>query len=153
MVADTYLTLTDEGRSSFFRMLADDFWTDANAVDAAVRELRLSDERRAPERALRAALTPAVTDLLHLFTGLDGGVKFLVDLRADTLRLRGDDEALRDLDGRDEVFTRHTLRCRAARAAPHHLGRAREPSREADLLRSGAHDPVVGRPEEPSRLR
>jgi malonyl-CoA decarboxylase len=36
--------------------------------------------------------------LLHLFTGLDGGVKFLVDLRADTRRLGGNDPALRDLD-------------------------------------------------------
>jgi malonyl-CoA decarboxylase len=36
---------------------------------------------------LRAALTPPVNALLRLFTGLDNGVKFLVDLRADVLRL------------------------------------------------------------------
>ena len=38
--------------------------------------------------ALPAALTPgAVARLLQLFTGLDDGVKFLVDLSADELRL------------------------------------------------------------------
>ena len=97
-VADAYLTLSDEGRANFVRMLAVDFWTDPNEVDAAVRELRLSDERREPEQTLRVALTPAVTELLHLFTGLDGGVKFLVDLRADTHRLGGNDPVLQDLD-------------------------------------------------------
>jgi malonyl-CoA decarboxylase len=45
---------------------------------------------------LRAALTPPADTLLHLFTGLDGGVKFLVDLRADVLRLGTDDRV--DLD-------------------------------------------------------
>ena len=42
------------------------------------------------ERALRAALTPPTARLLRSFTGLDDGVKFLVDLRADNLRLAAD---------------------------------------------------------------
>jgi malonyl-CoA decarboxylase len=96
VIADAYLTLHDDGRRNFLSMLAHDFWTDAAAVDDAVRELRLSDDRRPAERRLREALTPSVNALLRLFTGLDDGVKFLVDLRADVLRL-GDD-SLRDLD-------------------------------------------------------
>jgi malonyl-CoA decarboxylase len=35
--------------------------------------------------------------LLRLFTGLDGGVKFLVDLRGDVLRVGSGDDALSDL--------------------------------------------------------
>ncbi len=96
VIADAYLTLNDEGRRNFLTMLARDFWTDPARVDDAVRELRLTDDRRPAERALRDALTPAVSALLGLFTGLDGGVKFLVDLRGDVLRLG--DESLRDLD-------------------------------------------------------
>ena len=38
--------------------------------------------------ALRDTLTPPAGRLLRLFTGLDGGVKLLVDLRADLLRVR-----------------------------------------------------------------
>jgi malonyl-CoA decarboxylase len=43
-------------------------------------------------------LVPPAARLLHLFTGLDGGVKLLVDLRADLLRHVEDDHDLRDLD-------------------------------------------------------
>jgi len=58
----------------------------------------LRDDRRAAERRLRDALAPKADHLLRLFTGLDGGVKFLVDLRADGLRLDRTDPALTDLD-------------------------------------------------------
>jgi malonyl-CoA decarboxylase len=97
-VADAYVTLSDTGRRNFIVMLAREFWTDPGAVDEAVRELRLSDDRRSAERQLRNALTPPAASLLRLFTGLEGGVKFLVDLRADVLRLGEGDDALADLD-------------------------------------------------------
>ncbi len=97
-VADAYITLNDAGRKAFLALLATEFWTDATTVDAAVRDLRLADDRRPAERRLRSALTPPAASLLRLFTGLDGGVKFLVDLRADVLRLAGNDPALADLD-------------------------------------------------------
>jgi malonyl-CoA decarboxylase len=97
-VADAYTTLSDDGRRHFFELLAREFWSDPERVDAAMRDVRLADDRRPAERRLREALTPPAATLLHLFTGLDGGVKFLVDLRADVLRLAGDDPALADVD-------------------------------------------------------
>jgi len=97
-IADAYLTLSDDGRRNFFLLLAREFWSDAAQVDDAVTALRLADDRRTAERALRDALTPKADKLLRLFTGLDGGVKFLVDLRADALRVGGDDAELSDLD-------------------------------------------------------
>src|SRR3954469_20111931 len=97
-VADAYVTLSDTGRRTFIDMLARDFWTDPAAVDQAVRELPSSDNRRRAERQLRDALVPPAASLLRLFTGLEGGVKFLVDLRADVLRLGDGDAALADLD-------------------------------------------------------
>ena len=60
--------------------------------------MRLSDERRSAERHLRDALVPPAASLLRLVTGLEGGVKFLVDLRADVLRLADGDDGLVDLD-------------------------------------------------------
>lgn len=96
-VADAYLTLDDDGRRKFLHMLATEFWTDHSAVDDAIRALRQGDDRRGTERALRDALAPPADSLLRLFTGLDGGVKFLVDLRGDVLRVGGRDDALADL--------------------------------------------------------
>jgi malonyl-CoA decarboxylase len=97
-VADAYLTLSPDGRRNFLLMLTHDFWSDPAVVDDAARVLRASDDRRAGERQLRAALMPRCNELLRLFTGLEGGVKFLVDLRADNLRLAGNDPELLDLD-------------------------------------------------------
>jgi malonyl-CoA decarboxylase len=97
-IADAYVTLSDDGRRAFLHMLATEFWTDARAVDDAVDELRSATNRRAAEQRLRDALSPPADRLLRLFTGLDGGVKFLVDLRADVLRVTDSDPALADLD-------------------------------------------------------
>lgn len=96
-VADAYLTLSDDGRRKFLHMLATEFWTDHAAVDDAVRNVQRGGNRLVTEQNLREALTPRAVTLLRLFTGLDGGVKFLVDLRADVLRVGGDDDALYDL--------------------------------------------------------
>jgi malonyl-CoA decarboxylase len=96
-IADAYLTLSDLGRRNFLLLLAREFWSDAAAVDAVVAAWPPVRDRRRVERQLRDALTPRADELLRLFTGLDGGVKFLVDLRADVLRFTDDDPALADL--------------------------------------------------------
>ncbi|MCU1464439.1 MAG: malonyl-CoA decarboxylase [Actinomycetia bacterium] len=97
-VADAYIALSDDGRHNFLRLLARDFWTDARKVDDAVAALRFGQNRRTDERRLRDVLVPPADRLLRLFSGLEGGVKFLVDLRADALRVGGDDVELTDLD-------------------------------------------------------
>ena len=92
-IADAYNALSDQGRLRFFAMLAHDFWTDAANVDHAIATRQAAHgeaSRRGAERALRAALTPPAARLLQLFTSLDDGVKFLVDLRGDELRIAGD---------------------------------------------------------------
>jgi malonyl-CoA decarboxylase len=97
-VADAYLALSDDGRRNFMLMLTRDFWTNTPAVDDAIDALKNSPDRRAAERQLRHALVPPADRLLRLLTGLEGGVKFLVDLRADVLRNAGADAELADLD-------------------------------------------------------
>jgi malonyl-CoA decarboxylase len=97
-VADAYLALSDDGRRNFMLMLTRDFWTNTPAVDDAIDELKNGADRRAAERRLRHALVPPADRLLRLLTGLEGGVKFLVDLRADVLRNAGADAELADLD-------------------------------------------------------
>ena len=78
-------------------MLAHDFWTDPGAVDDAIDALRRGADRRGAERTLRDALLPPAARLIGLLAGLEGGVKFLVDLRADVLRIASVDTDLADL--------------------------------------------------------
>ena len=97
-VADAYVALSDDGRRNFLQMLARDFWTDPGTVDDAIDALRFGDDRRNAERRLRDALAPPADRLLRLMAALEGGVKFLVDLRADLLRVANGDAELADLD-------------------------------------------------------
>ena len=155
-IADAYLTLTDAGRERFFRMLARDFWIDPDAVAYAAEVLGRAETplaRRKAEHELRHALTPAAGRLLRLFTGLDGGVKLLVDLRADLLRFAGDDEELAQVD---EELYQHLVTLfdvgllslqRITWDAP------AVAAREAHRVRGRARDRLVGRPQEPARLR
>ena len=99
-IADAYSSLSDRGRIRFFVLLARDFWTDATAVDRAIATRYAATDEKSrfeAERELRAALTPQAARLLRLFTGLQEGVKFIVDLRADELRL-GHDPTTSDED-------------------------------------------------------
>jgi malonyl-CoA decarboxylase len=101
-VADAYLTLTDDGRHRFLLLLAREFWSDPGAVDKAIAAVAdVSDDpakRRTAEGALRDALTPPALHVLRLFTALDGGVRLLVEMRSDLLRLADDEPELFDLD-------------------------------------------------------
>jgi malonyl-CoA decarboxylase len=97
-VADAYVALSDDGRRNFALMLARDFWSDPDDVDVAVAALGSAPDRRAAERHLRDALLPPADRLLRLLSGLEGGVKFLVDLRADVLRSVSGEVELSDLD-------------------------------------------------------
>lgn len=97
-VADAYVALSDDGRRNFLLLLAREFWTDPLEVDAAVAQLAAPGDRRASERRLRDVLVPPADRLLRLLSGLEGGVKFLVDLRADVLRVASHEPELADLD-------------------------------------------------------
>ena len=97
-VADAYVALSDDGRRNFLLLLARDFWTDSGRVDDAIDALKFGDDRRNAERRLRDALAPPADRLLRLMAALEGGVKFLVDLRADLLRVANGDAEIADLD-------------------------------------------------------
>ncbi len=100
-LAETYLGLGDKGRAEFLRIVATEFGPDAKAVDKAHAKYQAaqgSDEQYAAESALRAAMRSSRLRILTQFNAMPQGVKFLVDLRADLLRLQEKDPALRALD-------------------------------------------------------
>jgi len=97
----TYLALNGTGRERFLTLLAEEFDIDHLAVAAlGERLVRAADdgERRKIERELRAALEPPRIKLLTQFNALPEGVKFLVDMRAELIRLGARDPVLAALE-------------------------------------------------------
>lgn len=96
-----YLSLSAEGRKRFLGLLASEFDIDRAAVTEACEALRNAtgvDAQRAAERALRQSLEPPRLKLLTQFNALPEGVKFLVDLRADLMKLGRGDKALASVE-------------------------------------------------------
>ncbi len=98
----TYLSLDEEGRIRFLKVLAQDFDVDRDQVNRAAQtlldsELELAERIRA-EFKLRQALEPTRVRLLTQFNGLPEGIRFLVDLRTELLALRKQDPALAALE-------------------------------------------------------
>lgn len=99
-LAQTYLGLDDDGRRAFLRDLAqfDSDPAEAERAYAAVQSADGPDARAIAKVALRRALEPPRVRLLTQFTTIPDGMKFLVDLRATLLALKGADPWLAALE-------------------------------------------------------
>lgn len=100
-LGEAYLVLNANGRRRFLTLLAEEYDVDNDAVEAAIqarREAVEHPEERHLTFELRNLLEPPRARILRQFNGLRGGVKFLVDLRAELMRWARDNQALRDLD-------------------------------------------------------
>ncbi len=100
-LGETYLRLDDAGRHEFLRLIALEFGPDPAAVARAHEAWQASvgtPEQWAAEAGLRAAMRSSRIRIFTHFNALPQGVKFLVDMRADLLRLLDGDPELRALD-------------------------------------------------------
>ncbi len=101
-LARCYLDLNAEGRLRFMQLLNDEYGIEPahlNTTMDAVRET--SDDPAAYAKAitaLRGQLESPRMKLFRQFNGLEHGIKFLVDLRADLIGLLRDNPELRPLD-------------------------------------------------------
>lgn len=89
-LGQSYLALDDKGRQRFLSLLAQDYGPDRAALARAAEAVAQADAQSFPaarQLLVKALVSPRLA-LLRQFNGLDQGVKFLVDLRADLLRLR-----------------------------------------------------------------
>jgi len=95
----TYLELSDDGKRQFLELLAKPT-PDRALVEALAREVAGADDAtyEAKIGALRAAVEPPATRLFRQFNSLPAGIKFLVDLRADLLRLSAGNATLLRLE-------------------------------------------------------
>lgn len=99
-LAETYLPLDATGRRLFLKTLAS-FDSDLGVVAVAYSKVQAAGdaaERATAKAELRRALEAPRLRLLTQFTSIPNGRKFLVDLRGDLLRERGNDKLLTALD-------------------------------------------------------
>ncbi|MBL8481098.1 MAG: malonyl-CoA decarboxylase [Rhodocyclaceae bacterium] len=97
----SYQQLDEHGKRAFLRMIGAEFGPDPRAVAdaaAAYQQAQGTPRQWQAEGALRAAMRSARMRIFTHFTALPQGVKFLVDLRADLLRLAGEEPELAALD-------------------------------------------------------
>jgi malonyl-CoA decarboxylase len=100
-LGEAYLVLNANGRRRFLSLLAEEFDIDHEAVaklSLALQEAEEPNQQRALIQELRSLLEPPHSRLLCQFNGLQGGVKFLVDLRAELMHWAKDNQALKELD-------------------------------------------------------
>jgi malonyl-CoA decarboxylase len=101
-LGEAYLCLSDTGRFRFLTILADDFGVDREQVNTLALAIASAD-RNEPiaglHQKMRCALSPSGLELMTKFNSLPSGVKFLVDMRADLLRMADrNDPKLSELD-------------------------------------------------------
>ncbi|MBM3618176.1 MAG: malonyl-CoA decarboxylase [Alphaproteobacteria bacterium] len=83
-----YLQLNAQGRSRFFKLLAEEYDINHEALvkrAEALVKAESPEERRKAERALRDALVAPRVTLFRQFNTLPNGFKFLVDMRSEML--------------------------------------------------------------------
>jgi malonyl-CoA decarboxylase len=100
-LAETYLSLNDEGRHRFLKLIALEFGPDPAQVataHVAYQAAAGSAGQWQAEAALRRAMRSSRIRILTQFNAIPQGVKFLVDLRADLLRYLENDPELAVLD-------------------------------------------------------
>ncbi|MCV6609723.1 MAG: malonyl-CoA decarboxylase [Amphritea sp.] len=95
-----YLSLSDEGRLRFLMLLAERYDLDHQAVEQSFQHWSQAEpeQKYEADQQLREALEPPRLRLLTQFSSLPEGVRFLVDMRADLLRLRQDYPQLAGLE-------------------------------------------------------
>lgn len=97
----TYDSLSETGKLRFFQKLATDYDHNDAAVDQAMDAVIHADDpgqRRKAEAVLRARLQPKREVLLSRMAGQDGGLPFIIELRADLLPHRRSSPELAALD-------------------------------------------------------
>lgn len=97
----TYLELDFDGKKDFLTLLAKDYCANEDDIRVAADEYlsaKNDAERVVAAYHLRQSSSPIRLKLLTQFNALPNGVKFLVDIREDLLKIKGKDPYLEALD-------------------------------------------------------
>lgn len=97
----TYLSLNEEGRLKFLKMLADDFVLDDKKLGSLAKKYTQAEdnaEKLQLQNDFRQALISPRSVILRQFTALPDGFKFLINLRSDLLPFVGKGLNLRSVE-------------------------------------------------------
>lgn len=100
-IGEAYSVFSATGRRCFLELLANEYDVDNDEVEKAIsarRKVKDPAERQKATAYLHDLLEPPRTQLLRQFNDLHGGVKFLVDLRAELMRWARKNPGLKALD-------------------------------------------------------
>ncbi len=100
-LGEAYSVMNADGRKRFLELLAREYDVDNDAVEEAItkhREAVETDEKQMATSELRDLLEPPRSRLMRQFNGLQEGVKFLVDLRAELIQWARESRELKALD-------------------------------------------------------
>lgn len=89
-IGHAYMSLNQQGRMRFLRLLATDFDADAQAIQQAIQaynQAGTADNLPKLRHKLSKALVAPRVQLLTLFNALPEGIKFLVDMRGELLEM------------------------------------------------------------------
>jgi malonyl-CoA decarboxylase len=106
-VAHWYASATEAARMDLWYLLSEKFGTDMDTVRTAREQWEIAPDAAAAARAemrMRKALESPRARLLQRFAVFDGGVRFLVDLRAELLAHTREHPALQLLDAELEAM-------------------------------------------------
>ena len=88
VLGQAYLELNDEGRYRFLKLIADEFGVNEGEIQSTLRQyLENPDDNGRLLEQVKDGLVPSWMKLFTQFNALPSGVKFLVDMRADLVRL------------------------------------------------------------------
>ena len=90
-LGNLYLNLSDVGKIAFFKLLEEKFSADRIAIDEKIgdyiREIDESEKRKCEFELITVLESPRF-HILKQFISLPDGLKFIVDMRADVMRLK-----------------------------------------------------------------
>ena len=98
-LGQAYLELNDQGRYRFLKLITDEFGIDKSQLQSSITAyLQDADNSQKHIEEMRDHLRPPWIKLFTRFNALPNGINFLVDMRADMIRLSAESPGLEPLN-------------------------------------------------------
>jgi malonyl-CoA decarboxylase len=101
LLGNLYLSLSENGKIKFLHTLAKKFNPDKNKIDEKITEYKENQDSESSykfEQDLVKILESPRSKILKQFISLPDGLKFIVDMRSDVLKLKGQYKSLNSLE-------------------------------------------------------
>lgn len=100
-LGNLYLNLSETGKVRFLKILVEEFSANKEEINDRITAYQANSDSKSSyklEQELITALEPPRLRILKQFISLENGLKFIVDMRSDTLKFKGEHEVLSTLE-------------------------------------------------------